>query len=256
MSTDPNLPLVVEAKECKYTLIPRTTTHDEVLQMWYDVSTFIIRRLLKKKAVNITGLGMFTVLKRKLDIGNNGKLCVQRPIFVLSEKFAQTHGIKYTKYQSLGEVPVAQLNFAAIATNLGIERSDVEVCIKEMIGAFARTINTQRCGELTFKDIGKLVVKDNKAKMKFSKDLLQLMDNSNLISLTPVSLGRPRTSDSFISRNSVMSSPNFKSNNLVLPRIEKPETWERPPSVVSNHGANLVLSPIEALCEDIREVIT
>ena len=213
MSADPNLPLVVKAKGSKYTLIPKTSTHDEVLQMWHDVSTFITRRLVQQKAVNITGLGMFSVLKRKLDIGNNGKLCVQRPIFVLSEKFAQTHGIKYTKYQSLGEVPVIQLNYAAIATDLGIERSVVEICMKELIGAFARIINTQRKGELTFKDVGTLVVKDSKAKMKFSKDFLKLVDSSSLISLEPLSLGRPRISDSFISQSSVLSTPSLLKVN-------------------------------------------
>ena len=54
------------------------------------------------QAVNITGLGLFSLLYRKLDLGTDRKICVQRPIFVLSEKFAKTHALNYTKYQSPG----------------------------------------------------------------------------------------------------------------------------------------------------------
>jgi len=254
MSIDPNLSLVVEAKGCKYTLIPKNYTYDEVLQMWQYVSSFIIKRLVQRKAVNIHGLGMFSILKRNLDIGNNGKLCIQRPIFVLSEKFAQTHVLRYTKYQSLGEVPVTQLNYAEIATDLGIDRNVVEVCIKELIGAFARTIGKEKKGELAFKDIGNLVVKNNKAKMKFCKEFLQLIDGSSIISLTPISLGRPKTSDSFVSQNSVMSTTNdCKSDNLILPKIKNSETCDRPPSVISNTGPDLVLSPVNPLYEDLLQ---
>ena len=50
----------------------------------------------------MAGLGMFSVLKRSLDLGSDRRVYVQRPIFVLSEKFAKLHGITYAKYQSPG----------------------------------------------------------------------------------------------------------------------------------------------------------
>ena len=258
MSGDPSLSLVVEAKKCKYTLIPKTVTCDEVLHIWATVSNFIIRRLIDRKAVNFPGLGLFSVLRKKIDVGNNGKLWVQRPIFILSEKFAQTHGIIYTKYQSAGEIPVIQLNYAMLAAEAGFERDLVEICIKEMIGAFARTVNSTRKGELTFRDVGKLVIKDGKAKMKFIKDFLKAMDGSRPISLSPLPLGRPRTSDTFISRDSVMtesSSNSLNSKNLVLPRIANNEVeMERPISVISNQEGRLVLSPLHVLPEEEDEV--
>ncbi|KAL5261389.1 hypothetical protein ACHWQZ_G007179 [Mnemiopsis leidyi] len=257
MSGDPSLSLVVEAKKCKYTLIPKTVTCDEVLHIWVTVSHFIIRRLVDRKAVNFPGLGLFSVLRKKIDIGNNGKLWVQRPIFILSEKFAQTHGITYTKYQSAGEIPVIQLNFAMLAAEAGFERDLVEICIKEMIGAFARTVNSARKGELNFREVGKLVIKDGKAKMKFFKDFLKAMDGSRPFSLSPLPLGRPRTSDTFISRDSVMtesSSNSLNSRNLVLPRIGNNEVeMERPLSVISNHEGRLVLSPLHVLPEEDDE---
>lgn len=247
MLGDPNLSLVVEAKGCQYTLIPKTATFDEVISVWLAVSQFVVRRLVQQKAVNIPGLGLFSLLKRKLDIGNNSKLYVQRPVFVVSEKFAQLHGITYTKYQSLGPIPVVQLNYAAVATDSGHAREFVEVAVKELIGAFSRTINKSNRGNLTFKDIGRLVLKDGKAKMKFCKDFLKIMDGTSILSLSPLTMGRPRTSDTFISRESILSSSlSYRSDNLVLPKIQTGN--ERPPSVISNPGEDGVLT-LEPLSE-------
>ena len=244
MSVDPNLQLVAEAKTCKYTLIPKTFTCNEVLQIWLGVSQFVTRRLVQQKAVTIPGLGSFSVLKKKIDVGINGKLCVQRPVFILSEKFSQLHGIGYTKYQCVGDIPVVPLNYAALATDLELERDTVEMCVKELIGAFSRAVNTNKRGELTFREVGKLVVKDGKAKMKFCKEFLKLMDGDSIFSLHPISLGRPRTSESFISRNSVMSSRNSAGpSGFVLPKIKTGEP-ERPASVVSNKEGPLTLSPL------------
>ena len=258
MSGDPNLSLAVEAKECKYTLIPKAVTCDEVLHIWFTASHFIIRRLLDRKAVNFPGIGLFSVLRKKIDIGNNGKLWVQRPVFILSEKFAQTHGVIYTKYQSAGEIPVIQLNYAMLATQTDFERDLVEVCIKEMIGAFARSVSSSRKGELTFRDVGKLVIKDGKAKMKFIKDFLKAMDGSHPFTLSPPPLGRPRTSDTFISRDSVMtesSTNSFNSKNMVLPKITTNEVeCDRPVSVLSNQDNRLLLSPLQTLPEEKSQV--
>jgi len=262
MSGDPNLSLVLEAKRCRYTLIPKNISDEEVLQIWLHVSQFIIRQLIQQKAVNISGLGMFSVLKRQLDLGNNGMLCVQRPIFILSEKFAKTHNVTFTKYLSAGEIPVVQLNYAVISLDIGYKRETVEICIKEVIGTFARMLNSRKVAELTFRDIGRLVCKEGKAKMKFSKDFIRTLDGSRSILLNPLNLLRPQTTDSFISRSSVMSSSgSFRPNTFVLPSAGSRNAWinpkgaaydvlERPPSVISSHSGSLTLSPLDSLAED------
>jgi len=262
MSTnDPNYPLVHEAKTGKYTLIPKNLSEEDVLQIWVQVSQFVIRQLIQQKAVNMPGLGMFSVLQCRLDLGNNRSLVVQRPIFMLAEKFAKTHALTSTKYQSSGEIPVVQLNFAVISMEMGLERDVVEICIKEILSAFNRAVNTRKNVDLTFQNIGRLVIKDGKAKMKFTRDFLKTMDGTGTLALSPLTnYMRPRTSDTFISRESVMSSTNsFRPNTFVLPsshsRIKaRPATvdtccGERPPSVISNHGGGLGLTPLDALPE-------
>ena len=80
-------------------------------------------------------------------------------------------------------------------------------------------------------------------------------------SFSPPPLGRPRTSDTFISRDSVMtesSTNSFSSKNLVLPKITTNEgdcdRQDRPVSVISNQDGRLLLSPLEALPEENNEV--
>lgn len=55
------------------------------------------------QGVNINALGTFTFTQKKLDIGNNKFIMIQRPIFMLSEKFAQTHNLQSTKYHVPGK---------------------------------------------------------------------------------------------------------------------------------------------------------
>lgn len=55
------------------------------------------------QGVSIPMLGTFTFTQKKLDIGNNKFIMMQRPIFMLSEKFAQTHGLQSVKYHVPGE---------------------------------------------------------------------------------------------------------------------------------------------------------
>ena len=158
-----------------------------------------------------------------------------------------------------GEIPVVQLNLAAIAMEMGLDRDVVDQCIREFIGAFSRSVNIGNQANLGFKEIGQLVVKEGKAKMKFFKEFLRTVDGSNSSFSTPHLLKRLNTMDSFISRGSVMSSASLlRPNTFMLPSATNRNVWtsgaesdfpERPPSVVSNHGGNLTLSPLDTLDE-------
>ena len=65
------------------------------------------------------------------------------------------------------------INYAMIAVEMGIDRDVAECCIKEIISAFSRSMSQNNVTELYFKDIGKLVITNSKAKMKFTRDFLK-----------------------------------------------------------------------------------
>ena len=56
------------------------------------------------QGVNIPGLGSFTFSQRNLDMGHGRQVLVQRPVFQLAEKFAQTHALNYTKHYVTGKM--------------------------------------------------------------------------------------------------------------------------------------------------------
>lgn len=56
------------------------------------------------QGVNIPGLGTFTFTQKKLEVGNNKFILIQRPVFIVSEKFAMTHALTYTKHHTTGTI--------------------------------------------------------------------------------------------------------------------------------------------------------
>ena len=67
--------------------------------------------MTQSKGVSIPGFGTFSFVQKKIDIGNSKIVLIQRPVFAISEKFAQTHSLQYTKYPVAGNIPVHPLNY-------------------------------------------------------------------------------------------------------------------------------------------------
>ncbi len=137
--------------------------------------------MLQLKGVIIQGFGTFTFIQKKIDIGNNKYLLTQRPIFAISEKFAQTHALRYTKYPVAGHIPVHPLNYSAIANETIHKRDDVESCIRHVLQVFNRSIVSRKNVEFTFTNIGKLQIRDSKVKMRFFKSFVNLCDGTGRV---------------------------------------------------------------------------
>ncbi len=130
------------------------------------------------KGVTIPGFGTFTFIHKRTDVGNNKYLLIQRPVFVLSEKFAQTHGLKFTRYPVNGSIPVHPLNYFYIQTQSTYSRDQIEQCVKHVLQVFNRSVAAQRNVEFTFSRIGKLQIRDGKVKMRFFKDFVNEVDGN------------------------------------------------------------------------------
>lgn len=70
---------------------------------YYYAECRIMERPSLLQGVSILNLGTFSFATKTVDIGNNRSIAVQRPVFLLSEKFAQTHCIRYAKQHTSGE---------------------------------------------------------------------------------------------------------------------------------------------------------
>ncbi|KAK3577401.1 hypothetical protein CHS0354_032249 [Potamilus streckersoni] len=211
--------LLADAKKNKFSTIRDTLSEDDVAAVWENVSSFIEKTMSQQKGVQIQSLGTFTFSQKKLDIGNNKFLLIQRPVFNISEKFAQSQGLQYAKAHVPGHIPVVQLNYAALSFESPYDRDSVESCVREILNAVTRAVGAKKNVELTFNGIGRLSIRDSKVKMKFYKEFITQMDGSG--KLMDSLQNRPGTTDSVIS-DRAPSRPH-SVNTVILPRIPNKE---------------------------------
>ncbi|XP_044116644.1 coiled-coil domain-containing protein 81 isoform X2 [Neovison vison] len=200
-------------------------SQEEVSAIWANVSEFVERQLSLHKGVQIPGLGTFTFMRQKLEVGNNKFILIQRPMFIMAEKLVQIHGLKQNKIYIPGDIPVVPLNFVMISLEGPFSRDTVEGCVKETLLFLSRSISIKRNVEFTFKGIGVLVIKGNKVKMRFYKDFLCSMDGSG--TLAKALANRPGTVDSVLSGREI--SGKRPNSVLAFPRIELKEVENKPP---------------------------
>lgn len=103
------------------------------------------------------------------------------------------------------------------------------MCVKEILHTLSYVVGTGRAVELPFVGIGKLVVRDCRAKMKFFRDFIRQLDSSGQLedafhqrSATAMSTMSMQSEASIISRAaSVLSRPGTVGS-VVLPKIVEP----------------------------------
>lgn len=167
----------------------------DVVKIWDAVSAYIESFMKQSKVthlsfeilsasisftqgVAIPGFGTFTFIHKRTDVGNNKYILIQRPVFVLSEKFAQTHGLKFTRYPVNGSIPVHPVNYFFLQTQSTYSRDQIEQCVKHVLQVFNRSVAAQRNVEFTFSRIGKLQIRDKKVKMRFFKEFVTEVDGN------------------------------------------------------------------------------
>lgn len=221
--TDATQGLLANATKGRFSTIKDSLSESDVSSVWENVSGYIEKQMTQQKGVQIPGLGVFSISQKKLEVGNNKFVLTQRPVFNVSEKFAQTHGLQFQKYHVPGSIPVLPLNFASISFESPFDRDTVERCVKEIISSVSRALAANRNIELCFLGIGRLTIRESRVKMKFYKEFINEMDSSG--KLVDSMMNRVGTVDSVMSDR--MSSRAHSSNTLILPKIN------------SNHNGNL-----------------
>ena len=78
----------------------------------------------------------------------------------------------------LGHIPVIPLNYSTLSKQTLFSRDLVEMCFKEILLAMSRCLNARRNIQLDFNRVGRLLICDTKAKMKFFHDFIKKLDVS------------------------------------------------------------------------------
>ena len=99
------------------------------------------------------------------------------------------------------------------------DRDTVELCVKEVLQAMGRSLAARKNIQFDFSNIGRLVILDRKAKMRFFRDFIASLDTSGEMEYA----FRPDTAQSVLS---IMSNPctprPSTTNTLTLPHIVQP----------------------------------
>lgn len=112
------------------------------------------------------------------------------------------------------------LNFTILANETPFNRDTVEMCVKEVLQALARSLAAKKNIEFDFSGIGRLLIRENRVKMRFLREFLLTLDSSGNME----SVFRPGTrTHSELSIMSASSTPRpSTSNTLILPKIVEP----------------------------------
>ncbi|KAL6481486.1 hypothetical protein MHYP_G00095660 [Metynnis hypsauchen] len=240
--------LAVVSERNAFPTLSRLAEHD-VEAIWANVASFIERQMTMQKGVCISGLGTFTFSQMKLDLGSKCVL-IQRPVFLLSERLSQSHGLKQTKpLVAAGDIPVVPLNFTALSIESPFDRDVVEGCIRETLLLLLRAVSTQRTVVFTFRGIGVLSFHHSNVKMKFYKDFISAMDGTGklLWALT----NRPGTSCSVVSGKLSSLQRPMTSNAILLPRIS---SGESPREADEEESSNPSAKPNDGEEENGKEI--
>ncbi|XP_072119452.1 coiled-coil domain-containing protein 81-like isoform X3 [Mobula birostris] len=205
-------------------LLEKRQKFDDIVNIWANVSAFVDRHMSLQKGVHISGLGTFTFSQQRLNVGHRFIL-IQRPVFVMSEKLLQIHGLSRAKQHVSGDIPIVELNFTFLALESPYDRDTVEGCVKETLQIMNRYIAFNRDVNFTFEDIGVLTIRNNKVKMKFYREFLNAMDGSG--NLVKSLSNRPGTADSIKSIKDACSVRPATASSVLFPRIQSVDVNER-----------------------------
>ncbi|XP_029937832.1 coiled-coil domain-containing protein 81-like [Myripristis murdjan] len=218
--------LLSEADRTAFPALSQLSEND-MDNIWSYVSAYIERQMTLQKGVHLAGLGTFTFSQQKLDIGNRF-IMIQRPIFLLTEKLSHSQGLKQVRPLAAGDIPVVQLNFAAVSKESPFSRDVVEGCVRESLLLLLRALASQKNVLFTFQGIGVLRFKNNKVRMKFNRDFINAIDTSgrllsafskrlgssaSLISGRMSRLQTPQTAGSITSASVCSPEPGSKADS-------------------------------------------
>lgn len=107
----------------------------------------------------------------------------------------------------VGGIPVIPLNYSVLSNETAFSRDTVELCIKEILLAMSHCLFSQKNIQLDFCKIGRLFIREKKAKMKFYLNFIRQLHSSAELE----QLFRPLTDQSEMS---IMSSSTVPGTRL------------------------------------------
>lgn len=146
---------------------------------------------------------------------------------------------------------MVKMNFTSIAISMGAERDLVEGCIREILQALSRVIASREPIQFFFYNIGYLMVRDFRARVKFTPTFIKRMDGTGQLSKM-IERKKKKESKNFINSTNTQQgnskadhSPIRNSQNFnELPSMNTRNLISTSPRMNQSLDAGQVLPPI------------
>ncbi|KAK3925856.1 Coiled-coil domain-containing protein 81 [Frankliniella fusca] len=157
------------AKKNFQTGIGKNYSPDDVEEVWkqvaFNVTIF--------QAVDIKGLGRFTVQEYSMPVSSIYAIWSHRPVFYLDKRLCDSYHIKCIRLFSSDKISVVSLNLSTIAALTNLSRHTVEDIINEVVQALCRLCMEQRDLELPLPGLGTLRIVNRFTDMRYSRDFVR-----------------------------------------------------------------------------------
>nr|XP_009671415.1 PREDICTED: coiled-coil domain-containing protein 81-like [Struthio camelus australis] len=197
----------------------RKLTRDDVTKIWAAVSHYIRLQLLLNKAVKITGIGTFFIVKEQYPSGCKAPFILRRPVFMPSEAFVELRGLKPANEEILGDREIAQLNYPRIALEAAFSPDTVQGCVDETVFLFACYLLDGKNVDFVLKDVGILVVRGKDVRMRYCDQFLLTVDWSG--NLMKALCSNPQTEDLVVTSREAAVYKMHPGCVLVFPAIAR-----------------------------------
>ncbi|CAH8462896.1 unnamed protein product [Dicrocoelium dendriticum] len=154
---------------------------NDLLQVWDSACKFTREKLLLNKAVVFWNIGCFRLCPLNLPVGYSSSHRFTRPVFILSEKICNYHGIQQHNVRFIGSSASVSLNQCKLSSCTGLSREAVEDCLHHVLATIHHGIHTNQVVEILFNDIGQLRISNNKVKFRFFNSFLLELDNTGTL---------------------------------------------------------------------------
>jgi len=202
--------LVRESKKRRLTLIPNLTDED-ITRVWDAVCQSITSNYMNDKGTTIKNFGTFQYIPT---------WTTRRPCFTVSEKNVQMHRIKQPDLKVIAgeQNRTMKLNYSELAVYCDMDRDSVELCVKEVVSAWAGAVARKTNVKFLFTGIGVLNIDNLNLKFKFFNSFIRRISRTDAIKTCLYK--RPGTADSIMSDISTLSAIDRPhTSTFCLPRM-------------------------------------
>ncbi|KAI9349434.1 hypothetical protein DFJ73DRAFT_760568 [Zopfochytrium polystomum] len=200
----------------------------KLLDLWKESTLFVHNQLALRKSINFPGFGSFHIKRVKQASAEDVDVYI--PFFLPSQTWSKVGGYHVSRTVGTAGVQAAEpLNFAAVASQSGFGRDEIEAALKDIVHALFRVLKKGSTVVLPFSNLGRLYFQNREIKLRFYPDFIETVSDRMNSLKEKSSLDKATESESKELNPPPISPPPANSGTEKTPTRDVPEQDPGPP---------------------------